>query len=427
MASDTCLIERDPPRIDAPHLKGLRFQAGSKLAAEVIGRLLQFALIYAAQRLLGPANYGLITYGLAVGLVLAPVTDLGMQLIITREIARDGQAAPRLAGLGLTLKLILTLGVVGLLLPISLQRPADAVFATFILGLAVIAASFAEYFGYVFRGLQRVELDAALTLLLRVLVFACGLTALLLVVSVNSLASAYLLGNLLAALLGYLWLRHRFFIPRLRVKRSELLMLLRQALPLGGAILFSIGYTRTSIFLLDALHNSTAVGEYGVALRLTEPLAMIPAAIMAAVFPALSHALSQHGYAATRPLRLKTIGLLALAGSAIALGGWLLGPWLIHFLYGEQYAGSTAALQILALAALPTFVNYALTHFLVAVRQQRLNLAFNMIIFFMNFALCLWLIPQFGPSGAALAVVLSELLLLLLCALALSRSSVTRV
>jgi O-antigen/teichoic acid export membrane protein len=316
---------------------------------------------------------------------------------------------------------------VGLLLPISLQRPADAVFATFILGLAVIAASFAEYFGYVFRGLQRVELDAALTLLLRVLVFACGLTALLLVVSVNSLASAYLLGNLLAALLGYLWLRHRFFIPRLRVKRSELLMLLRQALPLGGAILFSIGYTRTSIFLLDALHNSTAVGEYGVALRLTEPLAMIPAAIMAAVFPALSHALSQHGYAATRPLRLKTIGLLALAGSAIALGGWLLGPWLIHFLYGEQYAGSTAALQILALAALPTFVNYALTHFLVAVRQQRLNLAFNMIIFFMNFALCLWLIPQFGPSGAALAVVLSELLLLLLCALALSRSSVTRV
>ena len=427
MASDTRLIERDPPRIDAPHLKGLRFQAGSKLAAEVIGRLLQFALIYAAQRLLGPANYGIITYGLAVGLVLAPMTDLGMQLIITREIARDGQAAPRLTGIGLALKLILTLGVVGLLLPISLQRPADAVFATFILGLAVITASFAEYFGYVFRGLQRVELDAALTLLLRVLVFACGFAALLLVVSVNSLASAYLLGNFLAALLGYLWLRRRFFMPQLRVKRSELLALLRQALPLGGAILFSIGYTRTSIFLLDALHNSTAVGEYGVALRLTEPLAMIPAAIMAAVFPALSHALAQQGYASTRPLRLKTIGLLALAGSVIALGGWLLGPWLIHFLYGEQYTGSTVALQILSLAALPTFINYALTHFLVALRQQRLNLAFNMVIFGVNLVLCLWLIPQFGPSGAALAVVLSELLLLLLCILALSRSSIKRV
>ncbi|CAG0932863.1 hypothetical protein TFLX_02807 [Thermoflexales bacterium] len=416
--------------MSAPHLKKLRFQASSKLAAEVIGRLLQFALIYVAQRLLGPANYGIMTYGLAVGMVLAPATDLGAQLIITREIARDRacdrSAAPRLAGSGLTLKLILTLCAVGLLFPISWLRPAEAAFATFILGLSIIEASFVEYFGYVFRGLQRVEFDAVLTLLLRLSVFAFGLAALILQVSVNSLAVAYLLGNLLAALLGYVWLRRRFFIPQLKAKRSELLVLLRQALPLGGAILFSIGYTRTSIFLLDAWHNSAAVGEYGVALRLTEPLAIIPASIMAAVFPALSHALSQQGYAATRPLRSKTLGALALCGLLIAAAGALLGPSLIHFLYGDQYAGSTAALQILALATLPTFINYALTHFLVVVRQQRLNLIFNVIIFVLNLALCLWLIPQLGPGGAALAVVVSEALLLVLCAVALSRSSITR-
>ena len=406
----------------APHPKGLRFQAGSKLSAEVIGRLLQFALIYTAQRILGPANYGIVTYGLAIGVVLAPVTDLGVQLIVTREIARDEQAAPRLAGTGLSLKLIVALCAVGLLLPISLQRPTDAIFATFILGSSVIATSFVEYFGYVFRGLQRVELDALLTLLLRLLVFAFGFAALLLHVSVNSVAVAYWLGGTLAALLGYLWLRRRFFTPVLKAKRSEMLVLLRQALPLGGAILFSIAYTRTSIFLLDALNGSAAVGEYGVALRLTEPLAMIPAAIMAAVLPALAH----QGYAATRVLRLKTIGWLALAGSSIALAGWFLGPWLIQFLYGYQYAGSTRALQILALATLPTFINYALTHFLVAVRQQRLNLVFNIVVFGVNLLLCLWLIPRFGPGGAALTTVLSELLLLALCGFALSRSPVTR-
>jgi O-antigen/teichoic acid export membrane protein len=412
--------------MSASRRKGLRFQASSKLAAETFGRLLQFAFIYAAQRILGPANYGIVTYGLAVGVVLAPVTDLGMQLIVTREIARDERAAARLAGIGFTLKLILALCAVGLLLPISLQRPANAVLATFLLGLSIIAASFAEYFGYVFRGLQRVELDAALTLLQRLLVVAFGCVALLYFASVNSVAVAYWLGGTLAAALGYLWLRRRFFTPVLKAKRSEVWALLRQALPLGGAILFSIAYTRTAIFLLDALNNSTVVGEYGVALRLTEPLALIPAAIMAAVFPALTHTLAQHGYAATRALRLKTIGWLALAGSAIALGGWFCGPWLIHFLYRDQYAGSTLPLQILALAALPTFINYALTHFLVAVRQQRLNFAVNVVIFFLNLALCLWLIPRFGPGGAAVAAVLSEILLLTLCAVALSRSGVTR-
>ncbi len=392
----------------------------------MIGRLLQFALIYAAQRLLGPANYGIITYGLTVGLVLAPVTDLGMQLIITREIARDMPAASRLAGIGLMLKLILTLGVLGLLLPISLQRPAGAVFATLLLGLAVIAASFAEYFGYVFRGLQRVELDAALTLLLRVLVFAFGLTALLLIVSVNNLASAYLLGNLLAALLGYLWLRRRFFMPQLRAKRSELLVLLRQALPLGGAILFSIGYTRTSIFLLDALHNSTTVGEYGVALRFTEPLAMIPAAIMAAVFPALSHALAQQGYAATRPLRLKTIGLLALAGSVDRPRRLAVRPVADSFSIRQticRFNGRPANTGDRSLAHLHQLRFDALsggraTTALEPGFQHRHLLHEPRVVPVAD--------STFGPSGAAFAVVMSELLLLLLCTLALSRSSVTR-
>ncbi len=109
--------------------------------------------------------------------------------IITREIARDERIAPRLSGIGLALKLLLTLGAVVVLVPISLQRPADTAFATFALGLAVIAASFAEYFGYVFRGLRRVELDAALTLLLRLCVFAFGFAALLLRPSVNGVAA----------------------------------------------------------------------------------------------------------------------------------------------------------------------------------------------------------------------------------------------
>jgi O-antigen/teichoic acid export membrane protein len=402
-------------------MRGLRFQAGSKLTSEIIGRLFQFAFIYAAQRSLGPAGYGVVTYGLAVGVVLAPVTDLGMELIVTREVAHTERIAPQLAGTGLTLKLLLTVCAVGLLLPISLSRPDGTIFATFLLGLAVIGGSFAEYFGYVFRGLRRVELDAALTLLLRLCVFAFGFAALLVRPGVNGVAVAYLIGNGLAALLGYGWLRRRFFKPALRTKRAASVALLRQALPLGGAILLSLVYTRTAVFLLDALSSSAAVGEYGVAQRLTEPLALIPSAIMAAVFPALAHAMSQNDYSATRPLRAKTIGLLALCGLSIAVGGWLLGPWLIQFLYRDQYTGSTRALQILALAALPIFVNYALTHFLVARRQQRLNLIFNVVIFVVNLTLCAWLIPRFGPSGAALSTLVSELTLLTLCTVALSR------
>ena len=65
----------------------LRRQAASRLVADLIGRGLSFGLAYVAQRLLGPADYGELTVALATGFVLTTLTDLGLQIIVTREIA----------------------------------------------------------------------------------------------------------------------------------------------------------------------------------------------------------------------------------------------------------------------------------------------------------------------------------------------------
>jgi O-antigen/teichoic acid export membrane protein len=398
----------------------LRWLAASKLIADTIGRGLQFVLVYLAQRALGPAVYGEFTYAVAIGIVLAPLTDLGVQLIVTREIARNTANAARIAGTGLAIKFMLTAIVVAILIVISHTRSSDMQPAAIALGLAMIFNSFVEYFGYVLRGLQRVEVEAAITLIMRGLVFALGLIALIEHAGLMGLAMAYALGSGLAVVGSYGLLRRRF-IPaaEVLVDFGSLRQLLREALPLGGAIAISILYTRTSIFMLDALSDSSAVGVYGVAQKLTEPLAIIPAAIMAAVFPALTHAVAQHGYASTHRLRVRTIGTLAIIGLIIAGAGWIGGPWLLDRLYGDQYIGAAIALQLLALSVLMTFVNYALTHFLIAINRQRLNLMFNAIIFVINIGLCALLIPRLGPAGAAVATLISESALLMLCGWAL--------
>jgi O-antigen/teichoic acid export membrane protein len=228
------------------------------------------------------------------------------------------------------------------------------------------------------------------------------------------LAGAYLAAGALTALGGYAWLRARFLAPRLSLKRAAWVAVLREALPLGGAVVLSIMYTRTAIFALDRLGGVDSVGLYGVAQKLTEPLAIIPAALLAAVFPALSQALARPGGAAAR-LRRRTLALLSLAGGGIALAGLLGAPWLIAWLYSGQYAGAEPVLQVLALAVLPAFINYALTHFLVAQGRQHLNLIFSAVILVLNTILCLVLIPQYGATGAALAVAISESVLFALC------------
>jgi O-antigen/teichoic acid export membrane protein len=234
------------------------------------------------------------------------------------------------------------------------------------------------------------------------------------------LALAFLVGNSVAALLGLLWLRARFFKPRLAWAPARWWRLLREAAPLGGAIVLSVAYTRTAVFLLDYLQGSSAVGLYGVAQKLTEPLAILPAALMAAVFPAFAQGLAQ-GDGRAGWLGRRAVALLALAGAGVALAGGFGGPWLIEVLYGGQYRGAEPALQILAVAVLFSFVNYALTHFLIAWGRQRLNLLFNGLLFVLNGALCLSLIPRFGLAGAAVGGLASEVLLFALCAWALAR------
>ena len=148
--------------------------AGIKLGAELVGRALQFALIYVAQRRLGPAGFGQLTYALALGVVLAPFTDLGVQLTMTQQIARAPHRAQATTCVGLSLELALAAGASLVMVSASQTRPDGVQAATFLLGFAMIIGSFGEFFGYTFRGLQRVDLDAALTLLTRTLTVVVG-------------------------------------------------------------------------------------------------------------------------------------------------------------------------------------------------------------------------------------------------------------
>ena len=388
--------------------------AGIKLGAELVGRALQFALIYVAQRQLGPAAFGQLTYALALGVVLAPLTDLGVQLTMTQQIARAPHRAQATTGIGLSLKLALAAGACLVMAAASQSRPDGVQAVTFILGLAMIVGSFGEFFGYTFRGLQRIELDAALTLLTRTLTVAVGFWLLGTGLGLAGVAVAYLAGSLAGAAGGWLWLRHRFFTPTLSFQPKTWGEVVRRAIPLGAAIVLSVAYTRTALFVIDALEGPDAVGTYGVAMKLTEPLAILPAALLAAVFPAIVGS-REDGNPAGERLRSLTTLVLAGCGVLVATVGVTAGPWLVGWLYGSQYAGAAAPFQILAVAVLFTFVNYALTHFVIAHDLHRRYLAYTATVFVLNLALCLMLVPHFGPVGAAWSVVLSEAVLLILC------------
>ncbi|MEP6776445.1 MAG: polysaccharide biosynthesis C-terminal domain-containing protein, partial [Chloroflexota bacterium] len=61
------------------------------------------------------------------------------------------------------------------------------------------------------------------------------------------------------------------------------------------------------------------------------------------------------------------------------------------------------------------YLNYGLTHTLIAVDKPRLYAIFTLVSLFVNLAMNLALIPALGVTGAAIATVGTELVLLALC------------
>lgn len=395
--------------------------AAVKLASELVARAASFGVVLLAARRLGESAFGLYNYGIALGFVVAQFADLGLQMVITREVARQERGAAPLVRAALYLKGALSLLVLLLLLAVTAGYAPSVRLALLSLGLTMLAQTYLEFAAYVFRGQQRLLVEAQLLASARVLVALLG--ALILWLDGGLLGLA--LGNLVAVglLAGWgFWRLRRAGWLRQPAGRTVYLPLIRQALPLGMAIFLSIAYTRLAVLLLQAKGGALLVADFSAAQRLVEPAQILPASLLAAVFPAYAQALHADPDGARR-LALRVSVLLVGLGLALALAFLLLAPWLIPFLYGQGYADSIGVLQILGFATIPAFVNYSLTHYLIARGRQALLGYFNGAMLLLHAALSWLLIPRLGAAGPAVSMVAAELLLFICCLGALHRAA----
>jgi O-antigen/teichoic acid export membrane protein len=394
-----------------------------KLASELIGRAASFGLVILAARQLGEAGFGIYNYGLALGFVLAQLADMGLQIVISREVAVQGQGAQPLARMAFHLKAVLSLVVLGLLGVIALTQPPTVRPALLLLGLMQLSQTYLEFVAYIYRGQQRLWPEAWLLGGAKVVTAVIGAIILWQGGNVWQLAAGSLLTVVAVTVVGTAGLRQEGWLRQLGAAPEGGVLaywqLLRQAAPLGIAIFLSIAYTRSAVLLLQVRLGETAVAHFSAAARLVEPTQILPASLMAAVFPAISLAIAQN------PRQAKRLGVqvsLLLGGCGLLLAGclWLVAGRLAPWLYGETYTAAVPVLQLLGLSIVPAFVNYSLTHYLIA-RQQQLYLGlFTAVMLGLHLIMSWVLIGRLGVIGPAISTLISEGFLLLACLLVLA-------
>jgi len=186
----------------------------------------------------------------------------------------------------------------------------------------------------------------------------------------------------------------------------------RDVLPLGLGVLMSALYFRIDIYFIERWHGLEAVGGYNAVFRLVEAARLLPAAVMAVTFPLLVKS-------ATTGLVRRIGAWLTLAGTALALASVVGAPAIVTTVYGVPYAYTAPAFAVLALALPLFFLNYALTHQVIGWDGQRAYLLIAVAALAANLAANVLLVPARGMVGAAIATVITELVVTAGCVLAL--------
>ena len=91
----------------------------------------------------------------------------------------------------------------------------------------------------------------------------------------------------------------------------------------------------------------------------------------------------------------------------IAIFSAILAPWLIVWLFGQEYSGAIVILRIYTWSGIGLFLGVAINQYLLSENRSRDIFLYNFLSMATNIALNLILIPRLGLTGAAWATLIS--------------------
>jgi O-antigen/teichoic acid export membrane protein len=187
--------------------------------------------------------------------------------------------------------------------------------------------------------------------------------------------------------------------------------LINRAWPIGLSTMAVTIHTRLDVILLSFIAGDRMVGLYSAAYRFIDLLRMPPGAFQGAYFPMISRAEADGlGTEVERNFKRARWWFIGY-GLGCVLIIVILAPYLVRWLYTEQFTPSISILQSLVWIMIPLVINDLMRTYLYATGREHLVPKVSFIGIIINGGLLLWAIPAFGTLGAVMSVLISNVVL----------------
>lgn len=380
------------------------------LLAEKLIKLLGAVVVSAlVARHLQPEGFGVLNFYLAMLSIASVMSSLGLNRIIVREIASslDSKHVADIVSTAFYLRLMasFTVFVIAVASSHYFVPQQHGYYAVIVFICLIFNAS--EVLDFYQQGISSFKVVSKV----RLVSFAVSVTFKLVLVLLEVELVWFLIANLLEYLLASL-LIYRFcarmgtrsILAIGQFERSRAKSFLSESWPEIIAGFSAILFLKMDQVMLYYLSDDAAVGIYSAASRLSEAWYFIPSAIVATTFPKIV-ALKEHPEK-YKEFILQLFTFLTYLSLVIAAMVMLIGNHVVDLIYGHGYKESAAVLVIHIWAGLFLCMGIASGSWLAAEKRLKLNLYRNIFGLLVNFVGNIMLIPQYGATGAAIAMVM---------------------
>ena len=386
---------------------------GVLILANIASLVLGFFFTMYVARYLGAEGFGVLSFALAFTAIFGVFTDIGLQTFMIREIARDKALAQKYLSNIAVLKIFLVIVTFGLIaLTINLlDYPEQTINVVYLMALSVIFNAFSTMFYGVFRAYERMEFEALGGVLSGALTLAGAFWAISHDYSVVGFASIYFIVSVIT--LGYsfgvsAW---KSIMPRVEIDLTFWKEALKQAWPFTLIALFGSIYYWIGILMLSSMKGQEAVGWYGAAYRLVLFLGIIPMVYLGSVFPVMSryHNTSKE---LLEYIYKKSFKYLLILAVPIGAGTTILAQKIILSLFGIGYYPSIIVLQIVIWWCALAYLSGIFMQLFLSLNRQSIAAMLVVSYALINVIFNLILIPRYSYTGASIALVAAEFVIL---------------
>nr|WP_285519706.1 flippase [Thermococcus nautili] len=368
-----------------------------------------FYMMYTA-RYLGPTNYGILAFALALNGIFGVIANFGLDPLTVREVARNKDLAGAYLINGIVLKSlfgILVYMMVFLVVTV-LGYPDITRTVVYIITIATIFRALSKLPEDIYQAFEKMEFISIGQIINGILLFVFSVSAINLKLNVVYLALAYL-GAQVFTFIYYLFITLEYLKLETKIEPRVWRKTLKEAWPFALSSVFVALYFWVDSVMLSYLKGNGAVGVYNASYMLVYALLIIPNVYFSALYPVLSKIYLESKeslkFAYTRSLKY-----FAVLGIFIGVTTVLFSREAILLIYGKAYEAAVPALKILIWAVVFSFMAHSTLYTLNSMNKQIIYTKVTAFGAVLNFILNIFAIQRWSYIGASITTVITEAL-----------------